>query len=94
VSNIAKDAIHGENIKDAAIKNIKTGAQQLLDQAAPQAFTGLITKSAEPSIEKSVTSQPARVKLRKRKLPLKGSGCSTNFKKKKKDQYPALSLLS
>jgi len=81
VSNIAKDAIQGENIKTSAIKNIK--------EAIPAAFSGIInrdnteyTPQLESRKRKVISSSIKKNKKRK----TKGSGGFNQL-------YPALKLM-
>jgi hypothetical protein len=46
VSNVAKDAIRGENVKDSVIKHAKNQASDIINQA-PAAFTGLVSRASE-----------------------------------------------
>jgi hypothetical protein len=86
VSNIAKDSLQGENIKDSAIKHIQ--------QAVPAAFSGLITRetpvaaAAEKFTILNRRKRPASTKrpgVKSSKLRKTGSGIN--------QLYPALELI-
>lgn len=75
VSNVAKDAIQGSNIKESVVKRGKDGVNDII-AGAPAAFTGLVTKGVDTdhtSNSQTSTSdvlttrhQPAVIKRRKK----------------------------
>jgi hypothetical protein len=77
VSDIARDSLKGENVKEAAIKNIT--------KALPEAITGLLTKQG--TANPSDTTAPIKRKLQR------NTGYKNKKFKKSFSKFPALEHL-
>jgi hypothetical protein len=106
VSNVAKDAIQGQNVKDSVIKHAKNQANDIISKA-PAAFTGLVSRASEslnntisPSVSGIETTSPEISRgfvsvNRKRKAKKSSASSSTFYKRRRGGQYSeGLALLN
>lgn len=100
VTNVAKDAIDGLNVKDSFKKHAATEAKKLLGKV-PDSFSKILTKSSQPTDENTSSStaveqsRPSLKRQRPRKLRQPAAGAIATRPKKRRisSPFPALNLM-
>jgi hypothetical protein len=100
-SNIAKDTIQGENIKDSAVRHVSNEGKQLLGRV-PSSIRNILDKSGEISADgisptsAEVEIRPAEEQNKNKKVAVKRAAFKVKnktFKRGRGISYPALKYM-